>query len=147
MSANLEVLFSSTARVQILGLFLLNPAERFYQREIERQTGQPIRAVQREVERLEEAGLLVRIPEGRRVFYRLNPDYALLPQLTGLFRAASGSRESGMPGEVRQSPAPQLPGANQQLEQPFPWLDTTPAPPLPDSLRQRQAEREWDGAY
>ena len=51
MSANLEVLFSSTARVQILRLFLLNRAK-FYQREIERQTGQPIRAVQREVERL-----------------------------------------------------------------------------------------------
>ena len=74
MSANLEDLFSSAARVQILALFLQNPDSQFYQREIERETGQPIRAVQREVERLEGAGLLLRSAEGNRVFYRLKPD-------------------------------------------------------------------------
>jgi DNA-binding transcriptional ArsR family regulator len=142
MSANLEVLFSSTARVQILGLFLLNKTE-FYQREIERQTGQPIRAVQREVERLEEAGLLVRHPQGKRVFYRLNPDYPLLAELTELFRKAAGIEEPETRGErpfVEPLPLP-LGG------QPFPWLDTAAAPSLPASLRRRQTEREWDGAY
>ncbi|HSJ53581.1 MAG TPA: winged helix-turn-helix domain-containing protein [Anaerolineae bacterium] len=143
MSANLEVLFSSTARVQILGLFLLHAENTFYQREIERQTGQPIRAVQREVERLEEAGLLVRIPEGNRVFYRLNPDHVLLPELTELFRKASGIGEAETPGEKQRPAAPQ-PLA---VEQPFPWLDGSPASPLPASLRRRQTEREWDGAY
>jgi len=143
MSASLEVLFSSTARVQVLGLFLLNASKQFYQREIERQTGQPIRAVQREVERLEEAGLLVRSPEGNRVFYRLNPDYFFLAELTELFRKAAGIREPEMTGQKQRAEAPQLPA----VEQPFPWLDTIPAPPLPASLRQRQAEREWDGAY
>jgi len=143
MSANLEVLFSSTARVQVLGLFLLHAGEKFYQREIERQTGQPIRAVQREVERLEEAGLLVRIPEGNRVFYRLNPGYLLLPELTELFRKASGIGEPEAPGEKQRAAAPERPA----VQQPFPWLDVTPAPPLPDSLRRRQAERDWDGGY
>jgi DNA-binding transcriptional ArsR family regulator len=143
MSANLEVLFSSTARVQILGLLLLNPADKFFQREIERQTGQPIRAVQREVERLEEAGLLVRSPEGKRVFYRLNSDYPLLPELTELFRKAMGAGEAAMPDARQRPEAPQLAAA----PQPFPWLDSPPAPPLPASLRRRQAEREWDEAY
>jgi DNA-binding transcriptional ArsR family regulator len=72
MYAILETLFSSTARVQILDLFLQNPGSQFYQREIERQTGQPIRAVQREVERLEGVGLLRRSAEGNRVFYTLD---------------------------------------------------------------------------
>ncbi len=143
MSANLEVLFSSTARVQILGLFLLNAEQQFYQREIERQTGQPIRAVQREVERLEEAGLLVRSPEGKRVFYRVNPDYPLLDALTELFRKASGAGEPVAAGEKPHVEKHQLPVA----EQPFPWLDTIPAGSLPEGLRRRQAEREWDGAY
>jgi DNA-binding NarL/FixJ family response regulator len=40
-------LFSSLARVEILRLFLLHPDRQFYQRQIERETGQPIRAVQR----------------------------------------------------------------------------------------------------
>jgi DNA-binding transcriptional ArsR family regulator len=143
MSANLEVLFSSTARVQVLSLFLLNPEAKFYQREIERQTGQPIRAVQREVERLEEAGLLVRSPEGNRVFYRLDPDYLLLPELTELFRKASGAGDAGAPGEKQRAAAPQPPAG----QQPFSWMETAPAVPLPDSLRRRQAEGEWDSAY
>ena len=42
----LELLFSSSARVKILTLFLLNPENRFYQREIGGLTGLPIRAVQ-----------------------------------------------------------------------------------------------------
>ncbi|MFN2220046.1 MAG: hypothetical protein ACK2UA_15670, partial [Anaerolineae bacterium] len=68
MLSNLEILFSSAARVQMLQLFLLHPESQFYQREIERETGQPIRAVQREVKRLEEIGLLTRSTEGNRVF-------------------------------------------------------------------------------
>ena len=69
----LEVLFSSTARVQVLQLFLLNPERSFYQREIERETGQPLRAVQREVTRLAEIDLLSRSTEGNRVFYQKFP--------------------------------------------------------------------------
>jgi predicted transcriptional regulator len=71
MTSDLEVLFSSVARVEVLGLFLAHPDSRFYQREIERETGQPIRAVQREVKRLQEIDLLVRSEEGNRVFYGL----------------------------------------------------------------------------
>lgn len=143
MSASLEILFSSTARVQVLRLFLLNPEERYYQREIERQSGQPIRAVQREVERLEEAGLLVRTPEGQRVFYCLNRDHPLLAELKALFRKAEGLGEEEVPGEKQRAAAPPAPAA----QQPFPWMESFQAGPLPEALRQRQAEREWDGAY
>jgi len=141
MSASLETLFSSTARVRVLGLFLLNPEARYYQREIERQSGQPIRAVQREVERLEEAGLLVRIPEGHRVFYCLNRDHPLLAELTALFRKASGIAGEEVRGERQRAAAPP------PARQPFPWMETVQAGPLPEALRQRQTEREWDGAY
>ncbi len=143
MSASLEILFSSTARVRVLGLFLLNPGEKYYQREIERQAGQPIRAVQREVERLEEAGLLVRTPEGQRVFYCLNRDHPLLPELTALFRKAAGPGEEEVAAEQQRAAPPPPPAARQ----PFPWMESAQAGPLPEALRQRQAEREWDGAY
>ena len=139
MSANLEALFSSAARVDILRLFLLNPERQYYQREIERETGQPIRAVQREVKRLEEIGLLTRSTEGNRVFYCLNPEFPLLAELTALFQSATGIEPAIHPAQVPPEPS--------TVRQPFPWIETLPVPPLPPSLRRIQMEGEWDQAY
>jgi hypothetical protein len=143
MSTELETLLSSTARVEILRLFLLNPDRQFYQREIERETGQPIRAVQREVERLEGIDLLLRAAEGNRVFYRLNPDFALLSELTALFQKAFGSEDLvRTPSRVRS-----IPPEPSSVGQPFGWMETPPAPSLPQALRRLQVEGEWDQAY
>ena len=143
MLSDLEVLFSSAARVQVLSLFLLRPDRQFYQREIERETGQPIRAVQREVKRLTEVELLSRSTEGNRVFYRVNADFPLLAELTALFQRATGA-EGGKqaPADQRSSP----PGPS-TIEEPFPWMETPPQPPLPPALRRVQVEGEWDRAY
>jgi hypothetical protein len=142
MLANLEILFSSAARVQVLQLFLLNPDRQFYQREIERETGQPIRAVQREVERLEGIDLLLRSQEGNRVFYRLDPEFPLLRQLTALFQAVPGA-EGVEPAAQAGS---QLPPEPSTIRQPFPWMETLPVAPNPSSLRALQVEGEWDRA-
>ncbi len=143
MSATLEVLFSSAARVEVLHLFLLHPDRQFYQREIERETGQPIRAVQREVERLEGIGLLVRSAEGNRVFYRLNADFPLLAELTALFQKGAGAEpKAAAPGKTRRT----LPEPS-SIRQPFPWMETPPAASLPAALRQSQVEGEWERAY
>jgi hypothetical protein len=143
MLSTLEVLFSSTARVQVLGLFLQNPDRQFYQREIERETGQPIRAVQREVKRLAEVGLLTRATEGNRVFYRLDPDFPLLAQLTTLFQQAAGVEavEETPEGKVSIPPEPST------IRQPFPWMETLTVPPLPEALHRIQVKGEWDRAY
>ena len=139
MSSNLEVLFSSAARVQVLHLFFSHPDSQFYQREIERETGQPIRAVQREVKRLEEIGLLTRSTEGNRVFYRLDPEFPLLAELTALFQSATGDEPATYPTEMPPEPS--------TVSQPFSWIETPPAPPLPPSLRRSQVEGEWDQSY
>jgi DNA-binding transcriptional ArsR family regulator len=139
MLSTLEVLFSSVARVQVLNLFLLHPNSQFYQREIERETGQAIRAVQREVKRLEEIGLLTRSTEGNRVFYRLNPEFPLLAELTALFQSATGIEPAVQPDKMPPEPS--------AVRQPFPWIETLPVPPLPPSLRRIQIEGEWDQAY
>lgn len=141
MADELEVLFSSVARVHVLSLFLQHPGSQFYQREIERETGQPIRAVQREVEKLEAVGLLLREPEGNRVFYHLNPDFALLAELTALFQKATGAER--ILDAVKKEP----PRAPETIPQPFSWIETPPAPPLPAALRKMQVEGEWDRAY
>lgn len=143
MLSQLEVLFSSAARVQVLHLFLLTPDRQYYQREIERETGQPIRAVQREVGRLVEIDLLQRSEEGNRVFYRLNPEFQLLDELTSLFQAASGYPVSER-AAATERPIPPEPST---IQQPFPWIETNPVPPLPPSLHRRQMEGEWDQAF
>ncbi len=143
MLSDLEVLFSSAARVQVLSLFLLRPDRQFYQREIERETGQPIRAVQREVKRLAEVELLSRSTEGNRVFYRVNADFPLLAELTALFQQATGAEGAtkAPTGQRRSPPEPAT------IEEPFPWMETPPQPPLPAGLRRVQVEGEWDRAY
>ncbi|MDY6875255.1 MAG: hypothetical protein SWK90_03505 [Chloroflexota bacterium] len=60
----LEKLISSSARVKIIRLLLLNEEKRYYQREIAELTGLPVRAVQREGARLTEIGVLRRIEFG-----------------------------------------------------------------------------------
>jgi len=142
MLSILEVLFSSTARVQVLHLLLRNPDRQYYQREIERETGQPIRAVQREVGRLADIGLLQRSEESNRVFYSLNPEFPLLGELTSLFLTAAGDQAR----EETDTPTRWLPPEPSTVPQPFPWLETRPALPLPSSLRRRQIEGEWDQA-
>jgi DNA-binding transcriptional ArsR family regulator len=143
MLSILETLFSSMARVQVLDLFLRHPDGQFYQREIERETGQPIRAVQREVEKLEGIGLLRRSAEGNRVFYRLNPEFPLRAELAALFHRA-GAAEGAAP---RPPARPSLPAEPRPSRQPFEWMETLTMPPLPEALRHRQIEGEWDRAY
>jgi hypothetical protein len=143
MLETLEALFSSAARVQVLRLFLLNPGRSFYQRQIERETGQPIRAVQREVTRLAEIDLLSRSKESNRVFYSLDAGFPLLDELTALFQKASGGKR---PEETagRQRSIPPEPST---VRQPFLWMETPRVPPLPEALRRTQVEGEWDRGY
>ncbi|MFC2036768.1 winged helix-turn-helix domain-containing protein [Chloroflexota bacterium] len=148
MLSSLDVLFSSTARVQILHLFMLNPDRQFYQREIERETGQPIRAVQREVKRLAEVDLLVRSTEGNRVLYCVNPQFPLLAELTALFQKASPEQSRRVGGvkmvEVEAGESVAIPPKPSTTQQPFSWMETPPQLPLPPTLRGLQVEGEWD---
>jgi predicted nucleotidyltransferase len=77
----LDRLISSSARVQVLRLLLLNEGKRYYQREIADLTGLPVRAVQREGARLTEIGLLHRVEDGNRVYFQANPACPIFPEL------------------------------------------------------------------
>lgn len=86
----LELLFSSTARVKVLALFLLNPETSFYQRQISNLTRLPIHAIQREVGRLRTLGLLVSSARGNQVHFQVNRDYFLFPELRAIFLKTTG---------------------------------------------------------
>jgi uncharacterized protein len=90
----LEKLFSSKARVEILKLFLFNASERFYQNQIKTLSRQPIRAVQRETEKLSSMGLIEKSVEGNRTYYRINKGAPIIEELKSIFFKFEGIAEA-----------------------------------------------------
>lgn len=103
----LLALFTSSARVAVLRAFLLDPNREYYQRQIETATGLPIRAIQRELERLTLASLLYRRVEGNRTYYRVNTDYLLFPELRSMV-LKTGDDLDRLRGRLAVSPAVRL---------------------------------------
>lgn len=83
-------LFTSQARVEILTLLFVTSSGRHYIREIAALTDLPIRAVQRELERLEEAALIVSTREGNRKYFRANRESPVFPDLRSLLLKTTG---------------------------------------------------------
>jgi DNA-binding transcriptional ArsR family regulator len=81
----LFAVFASSARVAVLRVFVLDPIRTYYQRQIESATGLPIRAVQRELERFAQVGLLYRRSEGNRAYYQVDTQFDLFPELRQIF--------------------------------------------------------------
>ena len=89
----IEKLISSKARVEILKLFLFNTQNSYYQNQISDLTNQPIRAVQRELERLVSIHLIERYSEGNRVYYRIDTECPILEELKSIFFKTVGIAE------------------------------------------------------
>jgi predicted nucleotidyltransferase len=66
----LAALFASASLARLLGVFMREPQRRFYQRELERLTGTPLRQLQRDLSRLEKSGLVSKTPSGNRSYYQ-----------------------------------------------------------------------------
>jgi predicted nucleotidyltransferase len=86
----LNKLFSSKARVEVLKLFLFNPADHFYQRQISLLTHQPIRAIQRELKRLQELGLIDKFTQANHTFYKVNTDCPIFEELKNILFKCTG---------------------------------------------------------
>ena len=89
----LNKLFSSKSRVEIMKLFLFNPEDSFYQREISRITHLPIRGVQRELKNLCNVGLIEDSISGNRVYYKINKEHPIFEDLKKIFFKTTGIAE------------------------------------------------------
>ena len=90
----LEELFSSKARIEILKLFLFNPEKRYYQRQIASLSEQPIRGVQREIDKMKKIGLVEESIEGNRNYYQVNKDCPIYEELKRIFLKTVGVGEA-----------------------------------------------------
>lgn len=82
-------LFGKTRRA-VLSLLFTHTDEAFYLRQIVRAIGAGLGAVQRELKRLTEAGIIRRTVRGRQVYYQANPDCPLFAELRGLVIKTAG---------------------------------------------------------
>ncbi|HUW24401.1 MAG TPA: hypothetical protein VMW04_02110 [Patescibacteria group bacterium] len=83
----------SKVRVKLLDLFFANSAGLYHVRDLVRKIGEEINAVRRELQHLEEVGLLKKEPRGNRLYYWLNPNYSLYDQLLAMVAKETGLGE------------------------------------------------------
>jgi len=79
-----------TVRERVLSVLMLNPGERWHLRSLVRRVGMAQGSVQREVERLAGAEVLLREQDGNRVYYRINEACPFYPELRGLILKTCG---------------------------------------------------------
>lgn len=89
----LEDLVVSKVRVKLLNIFFANTAEIYHVRGLVRKTGEEINAIRRELLHLESKGILKKEPRGNRLYYWLNPNYNLFPELLAIVAKESGLGE------------------------------------------------------
>lgn len=80
----LEALLGSEARTKVFLVLFTNLGRMFYQRQVESATRLPLRAVQRELERLAQIGLIYQWKEGNRTWYQIDQNHPLVSILQSL---------------------------------------------------------------
>ena len=83
------ILFGRTRR-RVLAWLFGHAEERFYLRQIVRQSGAAQGAVQRELQKLAEAGILRRTVEGQHVYFQANRESPIFPELRMLLLKTAG---------------------------------------------------------
>ncbi len=89
----LDNLFSSTARVKLLNIFLLNPDNKYYIRQLARDLDLQVNAVRRELENLDKIGLIKLDEDSSKTrknardikYYISNPDFIFFDELKKIF--------------------------------------------------------------
>jgi predicted nucleotidyltransferase len=84
-----EALFSKTRR-SVLALLYGQPDKAFYTREIVAAAGAGASQVQKELDQLTRAGLLIRERRANQVYFRVNPDAPVFAELSGLIAKTFG---------------------------------------------------------
>jgi len=88
--ASLQDFLISRVRVKLLQVFLSQPKEIFYVRQLVRRTKEEINAVRRELARMEERGLVKKEPRANRVYYGFKKNYLFYDELLSLVAKTTG---------------------------------------------------------
>ncbi len=92
----LEKLFTSVIRADIMTLLFNSTEEKFYMREISRLVKKNPSGVKKELDKLEDMGLVSSEKEGNLKYFKANQDSSLFPELKGLI-----AKSLGLPGALK----------------------------------------------
>ena len=88
--AKLQDFFISRVRVKLLKIFLTDPAKIYYVRELVRLAKEEINAVRRELQHMEEKGMVKKASRGNRLYYGFKKDYLFYNELVQLIAKTVG---------------------------------------------------------
>jgi len=88
--ADLKDLFVSKVRVKLIQIFLSEPQEIFYVRQLVRKAQEEINAVRRELSRMEDRGMVTKEARGNRLYYFFRKDYSFYQDLISLVVKTTG---------------------------------------------------------
>lgn len=80
----LEKIFGSRTRVKLFRLFLTHPEKEYFVREIARSINEQINSVRRELQSLENIGILKSYTRDRKKYYVVNEEFELFDELRSL---------------------------------------------------------------
>ncbi len=81
----IDALFGSKTRVKLLRLFLNNPGQSFYVREITRKIDEQINSVRRELSNMLEVGIITSDSADNKLYYQVNQRYEYYVPLRAIF--------------------------------------------------------------
>ena len=81
----IDALFGSKTRVKLLHLFLNNPGQPFYVREITRKIDEQINSVRRELSNMLEVGIITSDSSDNKLYYQVNQRYDYYVPLRAIF--------------------------------------------------------------
>lgn len=90
MNSPLADLLFKEYRRRVLGLLLLHPERAYHVREIARLTGTVAGTLHKELSKLADAGLLVKMAQGNQVAYQANRNNLIFEELASILRKTSG---------------------------------------------------------
>jgi predicted nucleotidyltransferase len=96
--AKLTDFMVSRVRSKLLKVFLQDPQDMFYVRELTRKVDEEINAVRRELERMQRRGMVRSEPRGNRLYYSFRKDYPFYQELLQLI-----AKTSGIGGAIRKT--------------------------------------------
>jgi len=88
--AKLKDFFISRVRVKLLKIFLTDPAKIYYVRELVRLSHEEINAVRRELQHMEDKGMVKKEPRGNRLYYGFKKNYLYYNELVQLVAKSTG---------------------------------------------------------
>lgn len=108
----LEHLFGSQTRSKLLHVFLSNPESKYFVRELTRALDSQINAIRRELQNLEELGVIKEVIETKEAehnkeskcrYYQINTKFIIFPELKSVFQKAQFLLEKNFANSVKKA--------------------------------------------